>query len=197
MKFIEHMQARYTTKEYAASYKLSEEQIDELREILRLSPSSINSQPWLFAITGDQAVKEQLAEVALFNADRVRDCSHVILLSVYADVASFEQERLSLLPERTQRFYREVMKPQGEAKVEAWLERQVYVALGVLLSACATMGIDSTPMEGIDAAGFTRVLGQERYRVLVAVALGKRHPEDFNRPELVVKSRRTDSVINL
>lgn len=192
MKFVEKMQTRYTTKEYLAGYKLTDEQINELKEILRLSPSSINSQPWFFQIIGDEELKERLAEVSYFNADRVRNCSHVALLSVYADLKTFEQERINELPERTQEFYRTMMLPQGEEVVTKWLEKQVYIALGVLLSACAVMDIDSTPMEGIDVAAYTKIQGQDKYRVLVAVALGKRSPYDFNRPEVAPKSRRTD-----
>lgn len=192
MKFVETMQTRYTTKEYLAGYKIPQEQIDELKEILRLSPSSINSQPWFFQIVGDEETKTRLAEVSYFNADRVRNCSHVALLSVYADIKTFEQERISQLPERTQEFYRTIMIPQGPEAITKWLEKQVYIALGVLLSACATIGIDSTPMEGIDVVGYTKVQAKDKYRVLVAVAMGKRSPEDFNRLEVMPKSRRTD-----
>lgn len=45
MKFLELAQTRYTTKRYEAGKKVSDQQIKELQEILRLSPSSINSQP--------------------------------------------------------------------------------------------------------------------------------------------------------
>lgn len=192
MKFLEKMQTRYTTKEYLAGYKISQEQINELKEILRLSPSSINSQPWFFQIIGDDETKARLAEASYFNADKVKDCSHVALLSVYADLDTFEAERISQLPERTQEYYRNAVKPLGAEPITKWLEKQVYIALGVLLSACAVMDIDSTPMEGIDLAAYTQIQGQDKYRVLVAVALGKRSPDDFNRLEVAPKSRRTD-----
>ena len=45
MSFIKSIQNRYTTKKYNVSKKIENEKIEELKEILHLSPSSINSQP--------------------------------------------------------------------------------------------------------------------------------------------------------
>ena len=45
MSFIKSMQNRYTTKKYNVTKKIENEKIKELKEILQLSPSSINSQP--------------------------------------------------------------------------------------------------------------------------------------------------------
>ena len=72
------------------------------------------------------------------------------------------------------------------------MERQVYIALGVLLTALPMMGIDSTPMEGIELEAYDAILGHEKYRPLVAVALGRRDPEDENQPSRTPKNRRTD-----
>ena len=55
MKFLELAQTRYTTKRYEAGKKVSDQQIKGLQEILRLSPSSINSQPWKFTFVGDES----------------------------------------------------------------------------------------------------------------------------------------------
>ncbi len=54
------------------------------------------------------------------------------------------------------------------------------------------MGIDSTTMEGIDTDAYTEALGLRDYRVLVAVALGKRSDEDYNQLSLSPKKRRED-----
>ncbi|WP_286851441.1 nitroreductase family protein, partial [Sphingobacterium sp. UBA7253] len=46
MAFLETAKQRYTTKKYNSEALIPEEKIAELKEIIRLSPSSINSQPW-------------------------------------------------------------------------------------------------------------------------------------------------------
>lgn len=194
MNFLEAMKKRYTTKLYNPEYIIPQEQIDELKEILRLCPSSINSQPWSFSILGKESLlKQQLAEVSLFNREKVERASHIAVFSVYADAANFEAERVGQLHEYAQAYYNGSRNSRGEAAINAWLEHQVYIALGVFLSACATMDIDSTAMEGIDTAAYTKIMGDSRYRVLFAVAIGQRDAEDPNRPELVEKNRRTDS----
>jgi len=43
MSFLELSKKRYTTKKYNADRKIPADKIDELKEILRLSASSINS----------------------------------------------------------------------------------------------------------------------------------------------------------
>lgn len=189
------MQERYTTKAYDASRRLTDEQVGELMECLRLSPSSINSQPWGFKLVSDQATKERLAEHAYFNADKVRNASHVILLSVYRDAETFAAERLPDMDERTRTYFETAMLPQGNAVIESWLARQVYIALGVLLAVAASQGIDTTTMEGIDTQAYTQIQGDDRYKVLVAVALGYRDAEDINQPHLTPKKRRTDSIL--
>ena len=45
MDFLSLAQNRYTTKIYNGK-TLSKETLEQLNEILRLAPSSINSQPW-------------------------------------------------------------------------------------------------------------------------------------------------------
>lgn len=194
MNFLEAIQNRYTTKAYSAGYTIPSETIDQLREVLRLCPSSVNSQPWLFTIVDDAQVKAHYAELSRFNREKVLGASHLVLFSVYADVATFERERVDTLHEHAQGYYRSYVASCGEAAVHAWMARQVYVALGVLLSACAMMGIDSTPMEGIDTEAYTKQLGESKYRVLLAVALGRRSPDDPNRLEVTPKRRRADSV---
>jgi nitroreductase len=62
----------------------------------------------------------------------------------------------------------------------AWNVRQVYIALGQLMSSAALLGIDACPMEGISPAGYDHVLGLEGsgYATAVACALGYRAADD-------------------
>ena len=76
------------------------------------------------------------------------------------------------------------------------MAHQVYLSLGFFLAACASMDIDSTPMEGIDIDGYTKILDESGYKPLFAVAIGYRNPEDSNQPSITPKSRlNIDRVI--
>jgi len=66
MSFLEKMKTRYATKRYNSSKIVSEQNIDYLKEILHLSPSSINSQPWQFTFVTDEKTKSALAESSFF-----------------------------------------------------------------------------------------------------------------------------------
>jgi len=187
---------RYTTKKYDASKKLSDELVEELKEILHLSPSSINSQPWRFTFVSKEDVKAELAKYSFHNEEKVKDASLVVVFSVIDDVELFEKQIAENLPEGAVAYYNKNIKPGTEEQIKAWMANQVYLALGFFLSACASKEVDSTPMEGIDTAGYDRILGSKDYKTLFAVALGYRDPEDFNQPSVKPKSRiEIDKVI--
>lgn len=196
MSFVDIAKSRYTTKKYDPSKKIDDTTIEKLKEILWLSPSSINSQPWKFTFVSDEQVKGQLAKYSYRNESKVNAASHVVVFSVLEDPKSFEEKRLPLLPEGADRYYRNKFKGKSEEEIMTWMSRQVYISLGFFLSACASMGIDSTPMEGIQNEEYDRVLGDEGFKTLFAVTIGYRDKEDTNQPQVTPKFRfATDEII--
>lgn len=195
MSFINLMNQRYTTKKYDNSKRIEREKIEELKEILHLSPSSINSQPWQFTFVSDEEVKTKLSEVSWLNTSKVLDSDMVVVFSSINNVALFEQQIEKELPEGAVNYYKEFIKPLPEAQIKAWFAKQVYLSLGVFLSACAEMGIDATPMEGIEPKNYDKILNQTDYSTLVAVAIGYRDVEDFNQPSKKPKSRRDINTV--
>lgn len=173
MNFLDLAKNRYTTKTYRKQ-KISAEQISELKEILRLSPSSINSQPWRFTFVSDEKVKSQLAEASFFNEQKIKEASHLVVFRVVDNLNLFEEQITAILPEGAIAYYQQIVKPKGEEAVKNWLQKQVYISLGYFLSACAALEIDSTPMEGIDTQKYDELLPIDGYKTLFAVAIGYR-----------------------
>ncbi|WP_343632798.1 NAD(P)H-dependent oxidoreductase [Fluviicola sp.] len=197
MNFTTLANSRYTTKKYDATKKIPEDRIQQLKEILWLSPSSINSQPWKFTFVSDEALKAELAAVSYFNEQKIKDASHLVVFSSIDDVAQFENQIQTHLPEGSVTYYNTFLKPLPEAEIKAWLQHQVYLSLGFFLGACASMDIDSSPMEGIQADAYARILKLDGYKPLFAVALGYRNPEDANQPSVKAKSRlEMDMVVD-
>ena len=60
MSPVSFARQRYTTKAYDASRQVDQAIIDELLELLRLSPSSVNSQPWHFIVVRDRETLRRL-----------------------------------------------------------------------------------------------------------------------------------------
>ena len=195
MRFIQSMQERYTTKMYDATKKIETEKIEELKEILRLSPSSINSQPWKFHFVSDTTTKNELAQASFFNDKKVEKCDTLIVFSRIDSLELFEKQIEETLPEGAVGYYKQFIKPLPEAEIKAWFDKQVYLALGVLLSACATMQIDATPMEGIEGDKYDTILEATNYKSLVAVAIGYRDEADANQLSKKPKVRRPLSAV--
>ncbi|MGJ8667738.1 MAG: NAD(P)H-dependent oxidoreductase [Patiriisocius sp.] len=195
MSFLQSMQKRYTTKKYKSEKKLSDIQLEELKQILRLTPSSINSQPWKFTFVSDSEIKQKLSKVSKMNTQKVIDCDTVIVFSRIDDLDIFENQIQRELPQGAVDYFRDKVRSKSDAETKKWMDNQVYIALGILLSACAEMGIDSTPMEGIEPEEYNRILNNKNHHVLAAVAVGYRDEDDANQPSKKPKSRRTLSDV--
>ncbi|WP_335338439.1 nitroreductase family protein [Chryseobacterium sp. IHB B 17019] len=183
------MKSRYTVKKYNPQGIISEEQLQQLKEILQLSPSSINSQPWNFVFVNNSEIKQQLAEASYFNKEKVLESSQLIVFQVIKNPEDFERQIEENIPESSVNYYRTFVKSHGNDYIESWLRSQVYLSLGVLLSACADMEIDSTPMEGIETEKYDAILNNEKYETLFAVAVGRKSEDDKNQPIHTPKKR--------
>jgi nitroreductase/dihydropteridine reductase len=195
MEFIDIAKERYTTKTYDETRKVPEHLIDNLKNILRLSPSSINSQPWKFIFVSDEKTKARLAEQSYFNEQRIKESSHLVVFSVMDGKEAFERHMQEYLAEGSLTYYRKHLQSLSNEEIKSWLSQQVYLALGFFLGACASMGIDSTPMEGIQNAAYDKILNLKGHASLVAVAIGYRDKGDGNQPSIRTKSRRAEAEV--
>ena len=193
--FLSKMQQRYTVKKYNPAQKVSSENLEALKNILHLSPSSINSQPWKFTFVTNPEIKNQLAEASFFNHQKITDSTCLVVFQVLKNVEDFEKQIQENLPEGAVQYYQNFIKPQGEASTKAWMAHQVYLALGVLLSACAEMNIDSTPMEGLQPEQYDAILNNPKYTTLFAVAIGTKEDEDANNPVKTPKKRLPSELV--
>lgn len=124
------------------------------------------------------------------------DSSHLVVFQVLKNPEDFEKQIEGNLPEGSINYYKTFVKSKGNDAVKSWLKHQVYLSLGVFLSACAEMRIDSTPMEGIENAQYDHILNNENYETLFAVSIGERSEQDSNQPKITPKSRlKSETVI--
>lgn len=189
MDFRSIAEQRYTTKKFDETKTIPKEKIEDLKHILKLSPSSINSQPWLFSFVSQKETKNALADASFFNAPKIKNASHLVVFSVQENLEEFEQHVEENLPIGAVNFYKQFVKDQPKEKTITWLTHQVYITLGFFLAACAAMEIDSTPMEGIEPEKYKDILKIKDHKVLFSVAIGYRDNEDSNQPSLIGKSR--------
>lgn len=190
MNILELIQKRYTSKKYNSNKSIPQEKIEELKEILSLTPSSINIQPWKFTFIQNPEIKAKLASVSMHNTEKINQAQLLVVFSVADDLEAFENEVVNEFPQFRKEMYNKMKTYKSEADLKIWLSQQVYIALGVGLTASVAMGLDSTAMEGIETDKYKAILTMTTYKPLFAMAVGYGSDEDSNRLEVTPKSRR-------
>jgi len=157
MNITEKLNWRYATKAFDPSKKVSQEDLDTIIESFRLTPSSFWLQAWKLFVVQNQDVKNSLVEHSWGQA-QISDCSEVFVL---ARPTSFDDTNIDEFiddiaatrwqPKEELEGYAGMMKGftanmDDDAK-KSWMEKQIYIALGNLMTVCATMDIDSCPIE--------------------------------------------------
>lgn len=199
MSLLELARHRYSTRAYDATYRIPDAQIDTLLELVRLTASSLNIQPWHFFVASDIAGKTRIRPGVqgnfASNDSKVMDASHVIVLCTRTAVDEAHQEALRAQEAQDGRYHTEKAKQatlgirahnlaahQQKGDTQTWLEKQTYIALGSLLLGAAELGLDATPIEGFDHALLDEALnlpGQGLSSTLI-VTLGKHSEADGN-----------------
>ncbi len=186
---LDALRWRYATKQFDPSRKLSEAQIKTLEETLVLTPSSFGLQPWRFEFVTDAAIRAELLPHA-WGQKQIVDASLLVVLTArreidepYLDGFIEDTARTRGHPVSAIAGYRDMIAGfarQLSGQHLAWNTRQVYIALGQLMTAAALMGIDACPMEGISPPDFDRILGlsDTPYATVVACPIGFRHADD-------------------
>lgn len=190
MNILELIQKRYTAKKYNSDKDIPQEKIEDLKEILRLSPSSINIQPWKFTFVQNPEIKAKLASVSMHNEEKINQAKLLVIFSVADNLDAFQKVVDSELPQARRDWYNQIKAKTPEADLKTWLSKQVYIALGVGLTASIALGLDSTAMEGIESDKYMAILDMKDYKPLFAMAVGYGSEDDFNRIETTPKSRR-------
>ena len=163
---------------------IPDDKFELLLEALRLSPSSMNLQPWKFIIVKNKTVRQQIQRLAM-NQPAITEASHLLILCSLKTVDGGYFDRLVQLEKlNSGQSALESFKPVAMSFIESkskeelkeWLAQQVYIALGFLLCSCALMHVDSCPIEGFDHAKVNKLLDLHKQGMesRVAVALGYR-----------------------
>ncbi|MCG9793007.1 NAD(P)H-dependent oxidoreductase [Flavobacterium algicola] len=191
MNILNLIESRYSTKKYDTEKEIPESKIEDLKEILRLTPSSINIQPWKFTFVQNAEVKTKLAAASLHNEEKINQAKLLVVFSVADDLDAFQKVVDSEYVPALRDWYNNMKATMPEADLRTWLAKQMYIALGFGMTASISLGLDSTPMEGIEAEKYVDILGMKTYKPVLAMAVGYGADDDYNRPEVRPKSRRS------
>ena len=197
---LQDLTSRYTTKRYDATKKVSQKDIEIIFEALRLTPSSINSQPWRFILLESKEAKQRMINTFefnhQFNLPIVEQCSHIILFAHnphyshddYAKVVKQQIQDGRITEENREKAFGSFRfveyNTDNNGNNAPWTKAQLYIALGNIFHTLARLKIDSTALEGIDAKQVNKEFIKELdgHICEVALAIGYHDKErDYNK----------------
>ena len=191
------IRTRYAGKFYDETRKLTAEQEQQLFDLLRYSPSSVNSQPWhFFTLCSDAAKQKILPAVREPNKKKIQQSAMVVVFATHTEITDahlqailtqekkngrFSSQELEVNQDKGRRYFVSLYSGSQQQQRE-WMARQAYISLGFLLLGAAAMGLDATPIEGFFADKMDDVLGlQEKGLTSVVIAaVGYRNEDDLN-----------------
>jgi len=215
-EIIKDLKGRYTCKKYDASKRVPQEKLEVLYEAMRLSASSINSQPWRFIVLESDEAKERMHKTFVnkyhFNKAHIVEASHIILFAHHPNYTREDYAKVvdkAIADGRTKPQEREnafggfvfaQMNTDADGYTGAWTKAQLYLALGNTLHTLARLDIDSTCLEGIDVPLVNQAFQEELkgYSCEVALAIGYHDREkDFNAKLAKSRLSREDIFVYL
>ncbi len=183
---IEKLQWRYAAKKMDATQPVPAEKVERIVEAIRLTATSSGLQPYEIIVVTNPALRQKMREIS-YNQSPVTDGSHVLVFAVWDNYTAERINTMFDLVNTERGFVSEGWENYRKLLLNAYPERdaqlnfehaarQAYIGLGTALIAAAEEGVDSTPMEGFDAAAMDAILGlpERGLRSVVILPLGYR-----------------------
>lgn len=207
--FIKNANWRYATKKFDATKKVSNEDLEILKEAVRLSASSYGLQPYKVIFVENPELRAQLKPVS-WGQSQIVDASHLL---VFANITDFGDTQIDAhinniaatrgLPADALQGYGDFMKSKinslSEENRNIWTSKQTYIALTNLLNAAAELGIDVTPMEGFEPEKYNEILGLTELglNASLVATIGYRDAADDTQNYAKVRKSNEELFINL
>jgi nitroreductase len=208
-KFLENQNWRYATKKFDATKKISNEDLDILKEAIRLSSSSYGLQPYKVIIVENTELRAKI-QPAAWGQSQIVEASHLI---IFANETQIEEQNIDdyitnisetrNIPVESLAGYADFMKSKiisltTDSK-NIWTSKQTYLALGNLLNAAAELKIDVTPMEGFVPEQVNEILGLNKLGLNTSLiaTIGYRHEEDATQHYKKVRKSQEELFITL
>ena len=188
--FIENQNWRYATKKFNSDKKISNSDLEILKEAIQLSSSSYGLQPYKVLIIENEEIRKQL-QPASWGQSQITDASHLFVFASVTNVDAAYITRYAENMAKTRNIPFDSVKGYADfmignittltpEKQIIWAQKQAYLALGNLLNAAAELKIDVTPMEGFLPEQYNEILGlkEKGLHATLVATVGYRHDED-------------------
>ncbi|MDL5512229.1 NAD(P)H-dependent oxidoreductase [Arenibacter sp. M-2] len=204
MNLIDHLNWRYATKMFDPQKKISKQDLEFLKEAIRLSVSSYGLQLYKVLIIENDEIRAALRK-ASWDQSQITDASQLFVFCNYTldydrHVDDYVERIITIQGNFSNgiKQYGESIKTSiGKMSAEerkSWSEKQTYLALNNLLIACAELKIDACPMEGFDNHAYNQILGldEQGLNAVVIAPVGYRSVSDKTQNRLKVRKTKEE-----
>jgi nitroreductase len=185
--FEKALRFRHACKLFDETRTISSDDLNFILEAGRLSPSSFGMEQWHFFLIRDPKMREEIRTVA-WNQPQITTASELIAVAYKKNVRSTDAYIQSEFekfhyPEYLRQMYAGFIDPRSDEVLECWSSRQVYIASANMMSAAASIGIDSCPIEGFDRDAVEKIMGIDTkvYGIPLLIPFGYRVKEQQSR----------------
>jgi len=209
MDIINSLKWRYATKKFNPSKKLSNKQVEILKNAFNLTATSFGLQPVKMIVIENKELQEKFVELSYFQR-QVADASHLLILCIDTDTTSedinayFDLEKETRnVSEATISKFREQLLQMYENKTieEKQLSAiyQTYIILGNLMTVCAVEKIDACPLEGFIPEKVDKLLNlkEKNLKSVLMLPVGYRADDDIMCEMKKVRKPLNETIIEI
>ena len=209
MHILDSLKWRYATKKFDTDSRLSNSQLTLLKEAFNLTATSYGLQPIKMLVVQNMSLREKLLPHS-FGQRQVVDASHLLVLCIQKNYTVQDVESYFQLIKKVRNTPDEVVTPfknhlldlvsnKTTEQLREASKSQAYLALGNLLTVCATQQIDSCPMEGFLPKKYDEILdlASKNLEAVLLLPVGTRAEDDYMASQKKVRKPLEESVIDL
>lgn len=209
MNIIDSLKWRYAVKKFNPDKELTAHQIQILKEAFNLTATSYGLQPLQLLIIKNKSIQKELVAHS-WNQPQVLEASHLLVICVPKTYTSKEAEKYFKLVQKIRNTPDNIIKPfkeflttdidkKTQEELLLWNKNQAYLALGNLLTVCATEKIDACPMEGFLPEKYDEVLQLDPKNLtsVLVLPVGYRADDCYMKDQPKVRKELSETVIEI
>lgn len=186
MDTFEAIKSRRAVKHYDPAHKMTDDEIEQLMSLVKLSPTAFNLQNSRFVMVQDTELRKSI-RAAAWDQAQVTDAS--LFLVLCADLKAWEknpgrywdntpEEVKNFMIPAIEQYYRDKEQVQRDEAM-----RSCGIAAQTIMLAAKAMGYDSCPMDGFDFDAVGKLINlPEDHVVTMFVVVGKATKPAWPRP---------------
>ena len=209
MDIINSLKWRYATKKFNPSKKLSNKQVEILKNAFNLTATSFGLQPVKMIVIENKELQEKFVELSYFQR-QVADASHLLILCIDTNTTSedinayfdLEKETRNVSEATISKFRKQLLQMYENKTIE---EKQLsaiyqtYIILGNLMTVCAVEKIDACPLEGFIPEKVDKLLNltEKKLKSVLMLPVGYRADDDIMSEMKKVRKPLNETIIEI